>query len=49
MDAALLVDGHLVFFQVEVGNALLQHANKKIVRERVLIREACRRDGLKAL
>ena len=42
MNAILLADGHLVFFEVEVSDALLEHANQKIVRERVLVREACR-------
>src|SRR3954454_14065441 len=49
MDAALLADWHLVFFEVEVINALLEHANKKIVRELVLVRKARSRNGLKAL
>ena len=48
MDAVLLVDGHLVFFEVEVGDALLQNANQQVVRELVLIGEAGGRDRLQA-
>src|SRR6185312_1664253 len=40
VDAAHLIEWHLVLFEVEVGDALLQHANQKIVRELVLIRKA---------
>jgi hypothetical protein len=49
MDAALLADRHLVFFEIEIGDALLQRTNQKVVRECVLIREAGCRDGLKPL
>ena len=31
MDAALLADWHLVLFEVEVGDPLLQYPKKKIV------------------
>ena len=48
MDAVLLVDGHLVFFEVVVGDALLQNANEQIVGESVLVGEAGGGDGLKA-
>ena len=40
MDAILLVDRHLVFFEIEVGDALLQHADQQIVRELILIRKS---------
>src|ERR1700733_11916838 len=49
MDATLRIDGHLVFFKVEIGHALPQDANQQVVRELVLIGEAVGRDGLKAL
>ncbi len=48
MDAILLIDWHLVLFEVEVGDALLQHANQQVVRELVLIGEAGRRDGFES-
>ena len=48
MDAVLLVDRHLVLFEVEVGDALLQDANQEVVGELVLIGEAGGRDGLEA-
>ena len=40
MDAVLLVDWHLIFFKVEVGDALLEYANQQVVGELVLVREA---------
>ena len=46
MDAILLVDRHLVFFEIEVGDALLQDANEEVVRELILVGEACGRDRL---
>src|ERR1700733_3108230 len=46
MDAILLIDRHLVFFEVEIGDALLQHADQEIVRELILIGETRSRDGL---
>ena len=46
MDTALRVDGHLVLFEVVVGDALLDVANEEIVREVILLSEAVRRDGL---
>ena len=46
MDAILLVDWHLVLFQVEVGDALLEDTNQKVVGELVLVGEARSRDGL---
>jgi len=45
MDAILLVDGHLVLFEVEVGDALPEDANQKVVGELVLIGESSTRDG----
>ncbi len=39
MDAILLVDRHLVLFEVEVGDALLEDANQEVARELVLVRE----------
>ena len=45
MDAVLLVDRHLVLFEIEVGDALLKHANEEVVGELVLVGEAGRRDG----
>ena len=49
MDAVLLADGHLVLFEIEVSNALLQHADQKIVRELSWSEKPAGRDGLKAL
>ena len=46
VDADLLVDRHLILFEAEVGDALLQNANHQIVRELVLIGELSRRDRL---
>ena len=37
MDATLLVDWHLVFFEVEVGDTLLEDTNQEIVGELVLV------------
>ena len=47
MNAVLLVDGHLVLFEIKVGDALLEDADQEIVRESVLVGEARSRDGLK--
>src|SRR5260221_1748945 len=47
MDAILLVDWHLVFFEVEVGDTLLQDANQEIVGKLVLVGESSARDGFK--
>src|ERR1700722_203901 len=47
MDAIKLVDRHLVFFELEVGNTLLQAAYQQVVRKLVLIAETRSRDGLK--
>ena len=49
MDAALLVDRHLVFLQAEVSHALPQHADQQIMGELVLIGEISRVDRLQAL
>ncbi len=46
MDAVLLVDWHLVFFEVEIGDALLKDANEQIVGKLILVGEASGRDGL---
>jgi len=40
MDAALLIDGHRVFFQVEVGDALLEAREQEDRGELVLVRKA---------
>src|SRR5260370_3905863 len=47
MDAVLLVDWHLVFFEVEVGDPLLKDASQEIVGELVLVGEPSTRDGFK--
>src|SRR4029077_10521488 len=49
MDASLLVDWHLVFFEIKISDTLLEYANQQIVRERVLIGKTGCRDGLKPL
>ena len=46
VDAILLVDRHLVLFEIVVGDALLQHAHQKIVGELVLIGETSSGNGL---
>src|SRR5208337_948160 len=46
MDAVLLVDRHLVLFQIEVGIALLEHANQQVARKLVPFRKVRARDGL---
>ena len=48
MDAILLVDWHLVLFEVEVCDALLEDTNEEIVGEFILIGETSTRDSLKA-
>ena len=48
MDAVLLVDRHLVLFEVEVGDALLEDTNEQVVRELVLVGEAGRSGWLQA-
>jgi hypothetical protein len=48
VDAIHLVNGHLVFFEVEVSDALLENANEEVVGELILIREAGGGDGLNA-
>jgi len=40
VDAALLIDWHLILFEVEVGNALPEDTNQEIVGELVLVGEA---------
>jgi len=46
--AVLLVDRHLVFLQVVIGDALLQNTDQQIVGELVLVGELRRRNGLDA-
>src|SRR5712671_686582 len=46
VDAVKLIDRHLIFFQIEIGDPLLEDSNKKIVRELVLVREANRPDRI---
>ena len=46
MDAVLLVDGHLVFFEAVVGDALLEDTNEQVVRELVRLGEGSGRDSL---
>src|SRR5258708_35305119 len=47
MNAILLVDWHLIFFEVEVGDTLLQDTNQEIVGKLVLVGESSARDGFK--
>src|SRR6266478_6875709 len=47
MDAILLVDRHLVLFEVEVGDALLEDTSEQVVGDLVLIGEARTRDVFK--
>jgi hypothetical protein len=49
VDAVLLVDGHFEFFQIEIGDALLEDTNEEILRELILIREAGGGYGLKTV
>ena len=48
MDAILLVDRHLIFFEVEVGDALLKDASQEIMGELVLVGEGGGWDGFKS-
>ena len=48
VDAVELVDRHLILFEIEVGEALPQHPNQKVVGELVLLGEARGRYGFKA-
>ena len=48
VNAVLLIDGHFIFFEVKVGDALLQNANEQVVGELILIGEAGGGDGLQA-
>ena len=48
MNAILLVDRHLVLFEVEVADALLKDTNEEVVGELVLVGEAGTRDGLQS-
>jgi hypothetical protein len=45
VDAILLVNRHLVLFEVVVGDALPQDTNKEVVRELVLLGEPSGRDS----
>ena len=47
MDAILLIDWHLVLFEVEVGDTLLEDTNQEIVGELVLVGETSARDRFK--
>jgi hypothetical protein len=44
MDAVLLVDGHLILFEIEVSDALREDTNEEVVRKLILIGEASRGD-----
>ncbi len=48
MDAVLLVDWHLVLFEVEVGDALFEDTKEEVVGELVLVGEASRGDRFKS-
>jgi hypothetical protein len=48
MDAVLLIDGHLVFLEVEIGDALLKDANEEVVGKLILVGKTGGGDGLKA-
>jgi hypothetical protein len=48
VDAVHLVDGHLVFFEVVVVEALLEDANEEVVGEDVLLGEAGGGNGFEA-
>ena len=48
VDAVLLIDRHLILFEIVVGNALLQHSNQQIVRKLIAIVEPCGRNGLQS-
>ena len=47
--AAELADGHLVLFELEVGNAVIETAHHHVVRKLVLIGEAGGRNRLEPL
>jgi hypothetical protein len=49
MNAILLVDRHLVLFEIEVGDALPQDTREEVVRELVLVGEASARDAFQSL
>jgi hypothetical protein len=48
MDTILLVDWHLILFEVKIGDALPEDANQEVVGELVLVGEAGTRDGFKS-
>src|SRR6267142_6660375 len=48
VDAVKLINRHLVFLQIEIGDTLLEDSNKKSVRELLLVREAVRADRIQA-
>ncbi len=45
MDAVHLVDWHLVLFEIEVGDALLENTDHEVVGELILVGETGSRDG----
>src|ERR1700675_4955713 len=45
MHAVLLIDRHLVLFEVEISDALLEYSNEELARELVLVGKASARDG----
>jgi hypothetical protein len=47
MDAILLVDGHLILFEVEVGDALPQDTHQEVVRKLILVGKSRTRNGVK--
>ena len=48
MGADHLIDGHFVFFKVEIGHALAEDADEEVVGELILVGEAGGGDGLDA-
>src|SRR5712675_1393554 len=46
VDAVKLINRHLVFFQIEIGDTLLEDSNKKVVGKLILVREAVRADRI---
>jgi len=48
MDAVLLIDGHFVFFKIEISDTLLENANEQVVRKQVLVGESAGGNGVNA-
>jgi len=48
MNATLLVDGHFIFLETVVGDALLEDADEEVVGELILIGEAGGGDSVEA-